>query len=207
MKRARMAGALLAVLVIPAAATAAQLPEGWSHPTVAYDGIQSVQVPGHTAEVPVNYMPPGNYRQEMAGDDGMSMAIILRQDLELAWTLLPGGMYMEMPMDTAEFEAGPRAEGIVEYREVGREEIHGWPTTRYHVLMLEDGEEAEGDFWITDDWIPVRVEIRMREDPEDFVVMEMRELNIRPQDSSLFNLPPGARKLEGMGGLSELLGR
>jgi hypothetical protein len=127
----------------------------------------------------------------------MSMAIILRQDLGVAWTLLPNNMYMEVAIDEVEQEgpSAPSAEGIVEYKKLGTEVVNGWPTTRYHVLTRQDGEQVEGYFWITEHWIPIRMELSSPDHPGDSMTMEVRDLRIQAQDPALFEIPAGATKL------------
>ena len=198
----KIAVGLVAGLAFTAPAWAAELPEGWSEPTVAHDGIRVMRAEGHEVQSRFHYQPPGKHRQEMQAE-GMQMSMIIRQDLEVVWTILPGGTsYMEMGLGETEEDrrAGPAPEGIVEYRKIGTEVVNGWPTTHYHIVTNEDGEEAEGDVWVTEHWIPVRMEIVMRNDPSNRVVMEVRDLQVRPQNPALFELPPGATKLSGFGG-------
>jgi hypothetical protein len=208
MKLARIAGALLAAFALATTAgAAANLPEGWSLPTVAHDGVRVMSVAGQSVESAYRYTPPGKERQEFS-QDGMSLAMIIRQDLGLAWTLLPGNLYMEMSMDAIEQEAArtPTAEGVVSFEKLGTETVNGWATTRYRVVMKEDGAEGDGYFWITDHWIPIRMEITMRDQPAETVTMEIRDLNIRAQDAAMFELPPGATKMSGLEGLSSIFG-
>jgi hypothetical protein len=207
MRIATIAGVLLATFAVSTGATAAGLPEGWSEPTVAHEGTRVMSAGGQTVESSYRYLPPGRQREEM-NVAGMSMTLILRQDLGVAWTILPNNMYMEMAIDEVDQEgpSAPSAEGIVEFEELGREEINGWPTTRYRVLMMEDGEEAEGYFWITEHWIPIRMEITMPDDPQGTVTMEVRELKIRDQDPALFEVPKDATRMSGFGGFGAMSG-
>ncbi|MFU8895519.1 MAG: DUF4412 domain-containing protein [Gammaproteobacteria bacterium] len=197
--------ALIATFAVMAAGvvTAADLPEGWSLPTVAHEGTRVMTADGQTIESRYRYAPPGKQREEMS-HEGMSMAIILRQDLGVVWTILPGNMYMEMALDEADDNgpSAPSAEGIVEFEELGKEEVNGWPTTRYRVVTMEDGEEADGYFWITEHWIPVRMEITLRDSPGEKVIMNIRDLRIRDQDPALFEVPPGATNMSSMGGIN-----
>lgn len=200
MQISRIAAALLAASALVASASARELPEGWSNPTVAHDGVRVMNAGGYTMESPYRYLPPGKHRQEMT-EQGMSMAMIIREDLDMVWTLLPQNMYMEISTEEAEQSATPNAEGVAEYEKLGTEVVNGWPTTKYRVVMMEDGKEADGYFWITEHWIPIRMEITMQDDPSQTVTMELRDLQIRDQDPALFELPPGATRLSGMGGM------
>lgn len=198
----RTAGSvLLAALAVTATAMAADLPEGWSEPTVAHEGTRVMDAGGHTVQTRYRYLPPGRQREEMS-QDGMEMAMIIRQDLGVVWTVLPNNMYMEMAIDEAgrDRPTTPSAEGIVEFEKLGSAEVDGWPTTRYRVVTQEDGREAEGVFWMTEHWIPIRMEITMRDNPGETMTMEIRDLRIGDQDAALFDVPPGATKMQGFGG-------
>lgn len=198
MVQLRIAGMLLALTAIPGLAAAANLPEGWSEPTVAHEGTRVMSVDGTTVESRYRYMPPGKTREEVTME-GMSVSLILRQDLGVVWTVLPGNMYMEMAIDEADMPGTSPTEGVVEFEVVGEEEIDGWPTTRYRVVMLEDGEEATGYFWITEHWIPIRMEITMADDPDERISWHIRDLRITEQDPALFEVPAGARNMGSFG--------
>lgn len=203
MMRKIIAVATLAATAFTSTATAVELPEGWSLPTVAHEGVRVTRAGGQLIETRFKYLPPGKQREEMS-QAGMTITMIIRQDLGTVWTLLPGGnMYMEMDVGgvQADGPSVPSTEGIKEFEEVGKEQIDGWPTTRYHVVTLQDGQEAEGDFWVTEHWIPIRMEITMRDNPQETVTMEIRDLKVQAQDSALFELPPGARKMSGFPGM------
>ena len=187
-------GAALGTLLL-FASVGATAQSQWQEPTVAHEGTRVMQAAGERVQSHYRYAPPGKYREEMSAE-GMSMAIIVRQDLELAWTVLPNNMYLEMPMDEAEQRSA--AEAVVEFDAVGREEIQGWPTTKYRVISMEDGERMEGYFWVTEHWIPIKAQMHYADEPTDRVEWEVHDLKITAQDASYFELPPGATKIEGM---------
>lgn len=194
--------AAAALVFAGVSAFAANLPEGWSEPTVAHDGIRVISVEDERMESRFYFQPPGKQREEMTRE-GMTISVIVRQDLERVWSILPGGLFMEMSLDDSEGDSSfvPSGEGVVDYERVGTETIDGWDTTRYRVKTLEDGEEAEGYFWFTEHWIPIRMEIAMVDNPSDVLRMEVRELKIRAQDPALFELPPGAVPMPSLGGM------
>jgi hypothetical protein len=207
MRITRIAGALLATFgLISTAGAAGNLPEGWSQPTVAHDGVRVMSVAGQGSfESAYRYAPPGKERQEFS-QEGMSLAMIIRQDLGLAWTLLPGNVYMEMSIDDIGEEAAkaPTAKGVTSFEKLGTETVNGWPTTRYRVVMKEDGAEGDGYFWLTEHWIPIRMEITTRDETTQTVTMEIRDLRIREQDAAMFELPPGATRMAGLEGLGSI---
>lgn len=202
MIRMKFSSVLLASVALSPIAMAEGLPEGWSEPTVAYEGTRVMTGVDQTVEAKYRYLPPGKHLQEMTLE-GMSVSIVIRRDLGVAWTIFPpalGNMHMEMAIDEAE-HGGPSMEGVVEYEALGEEDVNGWPTTRYRVVLKGDGRDAEAFYWITEHWIPVRMEISMRDDPRETVTMEIRDLQIRDQDPALFELPAGSRAMPGMGGM------
>lgn len=189
--------------VLPGMLPAADLPAGWSEPTVAHQGIRVIKAGGQTIESRYHYRPPGLHREEMS-HEGMSIAMVIRQDRGVIYTFLPHNMYMETSIDQpgmmGERDPIPDTDSIVEFEEVGQEEINGWPTTRYHVITMDEGQRAEGDFWVTEHWIPIRMEFNSSEQPGETMSMEIRDLLIVEQDPALFEVPAGATKLMGMGG-------
>jgi hypothetical protein len=195
-----LAGATLALTGFSAVASG--LPEGWSEPTVAHDGIRVISADHERMESRFYFQPPGKQREDMTRE-GMTVSVIVRQDLDRAWTILPGGLFMEMSLEDslAETSYSASSEGVVDYEKVGTETIDGWATTRYRVVMLEDGEETQGYFWFTEHWIPIRMEMHLANDPSEALRMEVRELKIRAQDPSLFELPPGAVPMPAFGGM------
>jgi hypothetical protein len=191
-------GTLLAMLTCHVVVATAAVPEGWSEPTVAHDGIRVMSTGGRAVETRFRHLPPGKQREEMS-HDGMSMAMIIRHDLGVIWTLLPGNMYMEMSLDEAE-QTTPSAEGVVDFEKLGEEQVNGWATTRYRVTTMEDGKRSEGYFWVTEHWIPVRMQIASSDNPREVLTMDVKDLQVRDQDPALFELPRGATKLPGFGG-------
>lgn len=171
-------------------------PGQWSKPTVAHQGIRVMNAAGHRAESRYHYAPPGKMHEETTME-GMPLSIIVREDLGVIWTLLPGGMYVEMEIGEAGGQGAPSAEDIVEFQALGEEEVGGWPTTRYRVVSMEDGEPLEGEFWVTKHWIPVRMELQLGDGSGETVEWEIRELRITEQDPALFELPAGATPMPG----------
>jgi len=195
-------GVALAGLALATSATAAAddssdgALEKWRKPTVAHQAIRVMNAAGHRAESVYHYAPPGKMHEETTME-GMSLSIIVREDLGLIWTVLPGGMYVEMDIGEAGDRGAPSAEDIVEFEALGEEEIDGWPTTRYRVVSMEDGEPLAGEFWVTEHWIPVRMELEVGDGPGETVEWEIRDLRITAQDPALFELPDGATPMPG----------
>lgn len=205
----RTASALLALAPVVALAAPNEIPAELRHPDVAYDGTRVMSMAGQAIESRFHYAPPGKHRQEM-NEQGMSITSIIREDLNLVWSILPQGMYLEI--DLGEQAGGqtklatPNPDDVIEFQDLGQETVNGHATTRYRVITKHEGEEAEGYFWLTRDRIPVRMEITAKSAPDQTMTMELRELQIRPQDDALFELPPGARKMAGLDGLGQMLG-
>ena len=66
-----------------------------------------------------------------------------------------------------------------------------------------DGDEILGHFWVTEERIPVRMEMdfTLESEPEQQrVVVRLEDLVVGPQDDSLFEVPPDAQKFD-LGGI------
>lgn len=212
MNRILIAGASLALA--NGMAQAAEIPEGWHQADVAYEGTRIMSAGGNSMSSKFHYAPPGKHRQEME-QSGMSIVTIVREDKGVIWSLLGGGMYIEMafgeqsedgdPLKNPQGVTLPEGTEVLEFEELGEETVNGFDTTKYRVVMVSDGQEAEGLYWMTEEQIPVRMEVTPRDGSVETVVIEMTELSIQPQADTLFELPPGATELA-TGNLGALFG-
>jgi hypothetical protein len=208
MQTIKTAGALLALVPVLGLAAPNELPQELRHPDVAYDGTRIMSVAGQDIESRFHYAPPGKHRQEM-NQQGMSVTTIIREDLNLAWSLLPQDMYLEIDLsdegDGQAKLATPNPDDVIDFEKLGSETVNGHATTRYRVIMKHDGEEAEGYFWLTEERIPMRMELTSKSAPDQTMTMVLRDLQVRAQDDALFELPPGAQKMAGLSGLGQMM--
>ncbi|MBI5885064.1 MAG: DUF4412 domain-containing protein [Deltaproteobacteria bacterium] len=137
--------------------------------------------------------------QEM---DGATQAIILRADKKLAWVLMPQmRMYMEVGYDA--LGASVYDPNDMDYTLVdeGPDTVAGVKTEKYRMSAVgKDGKRFEGYLWLTLEDIMVRIEaVSKGKDRTERVNMELRNLRIGPVDRSLFEVPAGYTKMQGLG--------
>ena len=209
MTRVLITGGML--LLASLAARAAELPEDWRNPEIAYEGTRLIQAGGHTMSSKFHYAPPGKHRQEM-DQGGMQIVTILREDKGVIWSIIGPGMYMETAFgeevqgrDPGRGLVLPDDTEVVEFEELGRETVNGVDTTRYRILMRDDERDTEGLYWLSDEKIPMRMEVTPQDGSYDTVVIETTDVSIGPQADALIELPAGAKAVS-MGNLGALFG-
>jgi hypothetical protein len=143
---------------------------------------------------------------------GMQIVTILREDKGVVWSIIGPGMYMETAFgeevqgrDPGRGLVLPDDTEVVEFEELGRETVNGVDTTRYRVLMRDDERDTEGLYWLSDDKIPMRMQVTPQDGSYDTVTIETTDLSIGPQADELFELPAGAQAMS-MGNLGALFG-
>lgn len=145
--------------------------------------------------------------QEM---DGAAQVIIVRTDKKLAWVLMPQmQMYMEIGYDA--LGAAAYDPGEMDYTLVaeGTESVAGVTAAKYRMTAVgRDGKRFEGYIWLGPGNIMVRIEAASKGNGKtERVKMELRNLRIGPVDRSLFEVPKGYTKMQGMGGGLQETGR
>lgn len=148
------------------------------------------------------YYAPQKTRSEM-DQEGMSFVTITREDLGVIWMILGEGMYMESSMDDLEsygqgVQDSTDTMEVVEFVEIGDEDVDGYDTTKYRVVARDKrGEQMTGHYWITEERIPVRMEMdfQMEEGPTH-VIVRIEDLSIGDHPDSLFEVPAGYNKLD-----------
>lgn len=209
MNRVLITGGLLVLASI--AARAAELPEDWRSPAVAYEGTRLIHAGGQSISSKFHYAPPGKHRQEM-NQGGMQIVTIMREDKGVIWSIIGQGMYLETAFgeqvegrDPSQGLVLPDDTEVVEFEELGPETVNGVDTTRYRIVMRDKEQETEGHYWLTDERIPIRMEVEPRDGSYERVVMETTDLAIGPQADELFELPAGATAMS-TGNLGSLFG-
>jgi hypothetical protein len=139
---------------------------------------------------------PQKMRMEMSVG-GQTMAIIHREDLGKNYMLMPQmNMYRETPVDQVEV-AGANLD-FSEVSKVGEEAINGYDCTKYRA-KFEDakGGRAGGYYWVSEDGILMKVDMiyQSRGQKGDRLVIELRDLEIGPQDPAYFEIPAGYSKM------------
>jgi len=171
---------------------------------VAYAGeriIDSTQA-GRTVTFR-EYRAPGKARLEFE-EGGQQIVMILDEPAAKAFMLLPAlNLYSEVGVQDFQARAWESLD-LLDFEKLDRETVGGHPATRYRVSWRDpDGHEGHGFHWVTDDGVPIRMEITY-DSPDkagERVVAELSNLTVGPQDPSLFERPAGYMALPSLEGL------
>jgi hypothetical protein len=142
----------------------------------------------------------GKLRQEFADERGQTITIV-RPDLKVVWVILPRqGRYMEMPLTTklpGQFiQIPPQAVGK---RLVGQERLNGYDTEKYEVSVPVGRGLEKQVYWVAAKLgLPIKMECRERQFSLEY--QSIREEKVMDRQ---FNLPPGLKKLDSIGGFAE----
>lgn len=150
----------------------------------------------------------GKMRVEMNVGD-MSGVIITRQDTGKNYMLMPSmSMYREMDIKGLQ-ESGSSDVDFSEASKVGRETINGYDCTKYKARFKDkQGGEGGGYYWVSDDGILMKIDMiyQSRREKGQRMVMEMRDLQIGPQDPGHFEVPANYSEM-GFGGMMGQMGQ
>jgi hypothetical protein len=134
---------------------------------------------------------PGKMRMEMS-TAGQAVVIITREDTGVNYMLMPSmNMYREMDAKSMQ-EAGSSDLDFSEASEVGEETINGYNCTKYRAQFQDkQGGKGGGYYWVSDDGILMKVDMIYQSSGQkgQRMVLEMRDLEIGPQDPSEFEVP------------------
>ena len=196
----RVAG--LAFLMVFSPVCAVEIPK----PKVSFSATQVLVSDGGTVEMPV-FHKAGKTRLENT-NQGQTIIIVQREDLGVVWTILPGNMYSEAPLDEQGSIRGPVDVELTELVEEGNETVNGYETTRYRFAHeAADGSSNNGKVWITSDNIMVKSVVQGQGAGQDFnITMENRDIVVGDQPDELFELPAGAQPLPAFPGSVSLPG-
>lgn len=142
----------------------------------------------------------GKLRQEFTDERGQTITIV-RPDLKVVWVILPlQRSYMEMPLTTklpGQFiQIPPQAVGK---RLVGQERLNGYDTEKFEVSVPIGRNLEKQTYWMaTKLGLPIKMECRERQFSLEY--QSIREEKVPDQR---FNLPPGLKKLDSIGGFAE----
>ena len=153
------------------------------------------------------YHEAGKTRLENTAQ-GQTIVIIQREDLGVFWTILPGNMYSESPLDQQGGIQGPADVELTELVEEGEEVVGGMSTTRYRFAHeAADGSSNRGQVWLSADNIMVKSVVKGEGSGQTFdITMENRDIVIGNQPDELFELPAGAQPLPAVPGSVSLPG-
>jgi hypothetical protein len=213
MSRLRIVHAIIPIvlLALPTAGTA-RVEVDFAKPDVSYSATRVMQIEQGTYRQRFHYVPQKTRSEMTTG--GRDVVTITRDDLSVIWVFIDPNTYLETSMDDPETygdrtAGSPDAMEVTEYTEVGRETVNGFETTKYRVRAEDaDGDEMLGHFWVTDERVPVRMEMDFQLETEDrrsTIVVWLEDLVIGPQDAALFEVPANAQKIDmaGIPGFSD----
>lgn len=197
---ARTFAAALALVLLGMPAAAEELPFG--QPTVAYSGTTVTEIGGQTMETRVFYTP-GHQRNELQTTVGEEV-MLLDFEQHVSYLLMPmARRYMEMPMGAHGMGGGTASTdpaGTSENEKLGRESVGGQEATKYRFQTTTPEGSTAGFVWVTDDGILMRSETEITPAnsslPPGKIVMTLQNLEIGPQDPSLFELPADYVKMD-----------
>ncbi|HLD47955.1 MAG TPA: hypothetical protein VJA64_09025 [Desulfobaccales bacterium] len=142
----------------------------------------------------------GKLRQEFTDERGQTITIV-RPDLKVVWVILPlQGSYMEMPLTArlpGQFiQIPPQAAGK---RLVGQERLNGYDTEKYEVSVPVGRGLEKQTYWVAPQLgLPIKMESRERRFSLEY--QSIREEKVADRQ---FNLPPGVKKLDSIGGFAD----
>jgi len=183
--------ALAVLAALAAGPVRAQTPPAGGGPAAGYSAEFKVQNYGPKLRGRI-YGAPGKERRETPDPWG-GTTLILRYDLGVAWTVYPGGgAYVEFPLRPAGAPAlapGSPPPGLAP---IENDDINDVPATKYAFPATASG--PGGYIWLSPEGIALRIDARPRPgDPE--IRFELDNLRYAPQNPALFELPPGARRM------------
>jgi hypothetical protein len=150
------------------------------------------------------YYKPGMVRDEI-DMGGQKMITIRRFDTNKVWMLMGQGMYMEIDLEQGSKQV-PEYK-LISRELVGPETVNGMATIKYKsVYETKDGKFG-GFTWFTEDNIAVKgFLISETKGKKQRVKFEITSLEREPQADSLFELPPGSKKINmgGFGGMPDM---
>ena len=142
----------------------------------------------------------GKLRQEFTDERGQTITIV-RPDLKVVWVILPlQGTYMEMSLTTrlpGQFiQIPPQASGK---RLVGQERLNGYDTEKYDVSVPVGRGLERQTYWVAVKLgLPIKMECRERR-----FSLEYNHIREEKVPDRQFNLPPGLKKLDSIGGFAD----
>jgi hypothetical protein len=142
----------------------------------------------------------GKMRQEFTDERGQTITIV-RPDLKVVWVILPlQGSYLEMPLTTklpGQFIQIPlQAAGK---RLVGQERLDGYDTEKYDVSVPVGRGLEKQTYWVAPKLgLPIKMECRERR-----FSLEYKSIREEKVPDRQFNLPPGIKKLDNIGGFAD----
>lgn len=175
--------------------------------------IEGAEIPPFSADAQIEteehqmtshvYYQPGMVR-DVTDMGGMEMVTIQRYDQGKVWILMGQGMYIESAVGQA--EQAPEYK-LIERTLEGTETIDGVQTKKYKTVYEGPEGRFAGFTWFTDDNIAVKgFMVSETKGEKQRLKWTMTNIQRGEQPDALFELPPGAKPMGGVGGLMDMMG-
>jgi hypothetical protein len=152
-----------------------------------YRAQQKVVTAG-TTQLETVYVDSGKMRID-AEISGMKTTTILRPDRGIADQLMPGNLYVEVPIgDLQKMMANFQDESIVKREPVGTETVNGKICNKF---KLHNGNDVSYLWLEKDSDIPVKMETEDKR-----VLVEWQNVVVGAQDAALFEIPTDYKKMD-----------
>ncbi|MEM6710296.1 MAG: DUF4412 domain-containing protein [Pseudomonadota bacterium] len=182
---------LLATVCVPASAkTMEELAAEYGFRTdVSYDGTRIMETKDGKFSFKERHAPNKSSMEVNMG--GMSGTMIMREDLNKAYFLMPDmGMYREMDVSEAS-QQSPAGQDLSKLEEVGRETVNGFSARKFKTQFKDSEGKGAGFVWITDEGVPIKMDMiyKSRGMKGQRLTMQLADLKIRRQDPAYFEVP------------------
>ncbi|MGH9789470.1 MAG: DUF4412 domain-containing protein, partial [Candidatus Acidiferrales bacterium] len=167
-------------------------PAKFNMPPFAAD--QVVSQPGGAQYRSRMYMGQNGYRME-TNQMGQQSIAIQRYDLQVIWVLMPADKtYMETPVQqqASMMDMARDPETKVERQLVGPEPVGEYRCLKYRMRITHRGNTWTGSLWVAPELKDFPV--KWADDATNTVV-EFQNIRLGEPDRSLFEVPPGYRKM------------
>ena len=171
---------------------------------VSYDGIRLLEFQGGQFEATERRAPGKMYTEIHMSN--MTSGIILREDLQKSYTLIPSmGVYKEDSLKHGMMQAANGME-FSQIEKVGREDIIGFPSTKFKTRFKDKEGKGVGFVWVTDTGVPIKMDMiySSAKAKGTRLSMQFTELNLREQDPAFFELPANLKPM-GMSSIGNLM--
>jgi len=172
-------------------------------PSVSYSAWRIVKTAEQSMKMRELHAP-GKKRMEMSAQ-GQDVVMIIHTDTGKGWMLMP---QMKFYMEASAGDVNQRSGGgfeVLEQTELGKEQVNGYAATKYKAVFRDpQGGKSEGYFWLTEEHgIPIKSDIvQQTSSGEQRIAMELTDLEVGPQEPSLFEVPDSYQAMPGnIGGM------
>lgn len=162
---------------------------------VSYSATRVMRVDGTEFITKVNHAPHMERITGVVG--GLELTLILRSDRNVVWQLIPF-MSMYGEADISEMDTPDNIQ-ILSREEVGNERINDEVVIKYRAEFLtRGGTRHAGFYWENPAGVHVRSEFPFigRDGTEKKVELELRDVLVGAQPTTLFEVPAGFTKID-----------